>query len=98
MHVRMKSWCDWASTPPLASTSKYLAQINKTPDRRRRYHERCGPNAMQSGEGRTRRFAPLCQLALAVNGWGLFHPNMQMIANPMGFFWPRCIFWTTAEV
>src|SRR5262249_48876373 len=56
----------------MASTSKFLAQMNKTQDVGQSDPKEFGPNAMQSGEGRTRRFAPLCQLAPAFNGRGLF--------------------------
>src|SRR5262249_59545670 len=52
--------------------------------RRRRYHERFGLRDAAERKGPNSTSSRSANLPRPVNGWGLFRPNIQIIASAMG--------------
>jgi len=93
---RVRRCAGWA----WLQSSKSLAQMN--PERGAKRPKSIRLYAMQQqGERAEFYFDPLCQLAPAIKWLGPFRPQYGAAPNNRqchGVLWPRCIFWTTAEV
>ena len=68
----------------MAAMNKSLAQMNKSLDGGKVTKKHSALRDASRAESAEFYFDLLCQLAPAINGRGLFRPNMKIIASAMG--------------
>ena len=68
----------------MAAMNKSLARMNKSLDAGKVTNKHSALRDASRAERAEFYFDLLCQLAPAINGWGLFRPNMQKSPVPWG--------------